>query len=191
MYEYRNSTEGDQIKPVSIGLWSLATLAVIQGSILIINGGRQGQEDGDAWLRDGDDLSHVQATAANGAPAALASGEPLLLLVFDPECGHCRDVVPEWSDWVQSAEPGIRVVAVALARQDAASAFLSTYLWEPELWILGPEDGTPGRRPITTRTPWMFLLDGHGVILYEGHGQRIRDLGSEWAEVLQVRATQP
>jgi len=183
----RNSTEGGQIRPRTAGLSILATLAIIQWYILFSPDGGRGEMD--PWLQEGDTLAQVRATTAKGVPALLASGQPLLLLVFHPECGHCQDVVPIWRDWVQETEPEIRLVAATSARLEAASVFLSTHSWESELWILENQDGTPGKRPVTGRTPWIFLLDGDGVILSEGHGQRIEELGRQWPDILRLRWT--
>ena len=178
------STEVGPIRAGSMGLITLAAVAVIQGFILLsLN---RGKGNGDPWLREGDNLGLIRATTAHGDPAALASGQPLLLLVFHPECGHCQDVVPIWRDWVQTREPTIRVVAATSAHPEAANAFLLSHSWEPVLWIIEPKEGIPARRPVTTRTPWIFLLDGDGVILAEGHGRRIEEIGLRMPGILQL-----
>jgi len=166
-------------------------LAAIQGFVLVKGEGVRGGESGTPWLQSGDALGDVRATTAIGAPTQLATGEPLLLLVFHPECGHCQDVVPLWRDWIQGSEPGVRIATVTLASPEEGAAFLASFDWQPEVWTVEPEAGAAGRRPLSTRTPWLFLLDGNGVVLAEVHGRLIAELAADWPLIMHIRAVQP
>ena len=163
----------------------------MQGFFLIAEREDSGDAPASDWLQSGDSLGEGFATTAPGRRTPLATGEALLLLVFDPQCGHCRDVIPLWREWTADPDPLLPVVTVTAGSRESARAFLTSYGWQPELWTIDPGAGVPGRRPIATRTPWLFLLDGEGVILADGHGRRIQTLAANLKEIMPWRKAHP
>ncbi len=169
----------------------LAGLALIQGWALFGGGVGRGAGANPPWLEKGDTLGDAQIVTAALEPMGLETGSPLLLLVFHPECGHCRDAVPMWRDWIRDFQPNVTIAAVTAGSPEAGTRFLSSFDWHPEVWTVEPEAGPAVHRLLTIRTPWVFLLDEDGVILAEGHGRLIKDLASEWTEVMQFPTGQP
>jgi hypothetical protein len=156
-------------------LFGLALLGMAQ--VLVFgNKWRSLGEPGGAWLQAGDDVSGLHLRDAAGGPAPVASGERTVLLVFDSQCAHCLTVAPAWRAWIGAAPPGLRVIAVSTEPTEAAEAFVEKQAWGVEdVWRVEGRNGSP-EHALTSRTPWVFVLDGEGRILGEGHGSRLAEL---------------
>ena len=146
---------------------------------------------GSPWIEVGDELGEARAVGSGGEVQSFAIGSPLLLFVFEPECGHCRDIAPRWREWAESTMPKVRIVAATTATPEEGRSFLSTFGWHPEVWTVDSGVGPEGRRPLATRTPWLFLLDGNGVVQAEEHGGRIEELAADWSEFLELGTLPP
>jgi thiol-disulfide isomerase/thioredoxin len=157
-------------------LFGLALLALAQ---VLVFGNRWRNRDGptDSWLHAGDDVSAFQFRTSSGRSVSTADGEPTVLLVFDSQCPHCRAVAPAWEAWIRKAPPDLRVVGVSAEPSDAATAFALEQGWGVEVWQVEARTGSPAHA-LTSRTPWVFLLDGEGRIQKEGHGSRLAELTS-------------
>ncbi len=87
------------------------------------------------------------------------------------------------SQWPHS-ELNTRTSAVSLkasraSRPEAsgvAEAYVTRHGWEVDLWTVDSKRRGGAAHALTGRTPWLFLIDGDGVILAEGHGERIDEL---------------
>ena len=106
-----------------------------------------------------------------------ALGEPTVLLVFDSQCAHCLAVAPAWKAWIGNGPPGLRVVGVSTEPLETAGAFAQARGWGVEVWQVEAPTGSLGHA-LTSRTPWVFILDGEGRIQEEGHGSRLAELTS-------------
>ena len=157
-------------------LLSLALLALAQ---VLVFGNRWRNRDGpaDSWLHAGDDVSALRFRTPSGRSGSLAAGEPTVLLVFDSQCPHCRAVAPAWKAWIGAAPPGLRVVGVSTEAPETAAAFARDQGWGVEVWRVEARTGSP-EHALTSRTPWVFVLDGEGRILKEGNGSRLAELTS-------------
>ncbi len=157
-------------------LFGLALLALAQ---VLVFGNRWRNRDGpaDSWLHAGDDLSALQFRTPSGRAVSTARGEPTVLLVFDSQCAHCLAVAPAWKAWIETAPPGLWVVGVSTEPPEAAGAFAQEQGWGVEVWQVEAPTGGPGHA-LTSRTPWVFLLDGEGRIQEEGHGSRLEEITS-------------
>jgi hypothetical protein len=157
-------------------LLGLALLALAQ--VLVFgNRWRNRDEPADSWLHVGDDVSALRFRTPSGRPGSLAGGEPTVLLIFDSQCPHCREVAPAWKDWIGEAPRGLRVVGVSTEPPETAEAFTREQGWGVEVWRVEARTGSP-EHALTSRTPWVFVLDGEGRILKEGHGSRLAELTS-------------
>jgi len=175
----------------TLRLSGLGVFAVIQAGVLLHegSGGETGSDP--AWIESGDTLGAVVAITSTGGRTSLATGAPLLLLVFHSECGHCRELVPVWKDWIQESAPGVRIIAVTREPQQRGIEFLASFGWHPELLTVPPSDGWTKSRALVARTPWAFLLDEDGVILAEAHGRMVSQLADEWPEIMAGGRGQP
>jgi thiol-disulfide isomerase/thioredoxin len=183
--------EGNPIRRSAIIIVGLSLLAAIQGWALLSGVGGQRAGSDPAWPKNGDALGSVQFVGVGSEPAPLATGSPLLLMVFHSGCGHCRDVVPIWRDWIRELKPGVRIAAVTTETREAGALFLASFDWQPEVWTAEPGARSNIQRSLTTRTPWVYLLDGNGVVLAEGHGRLIEDLSADWPEIMRFRISKP
>ena len=157
---------------------TLALLAVAQAAVLgnrVLGGG--GPED---EITVGDDLSAVSLLRADGSPAGLADGRGTLLLVFDPDCPHSREVAAMWRDWLSVGDPGRgRVLALSPAAPASANGYAREQRWRVEVVsIAGATDGN-GVHALTRRAPWVFALDGDGRVLASGHGRKLAEVARE------------
>ena len=126
----------------------------------------------------GDDVSSVVTLGADGTERPLTAEGPSLLLVFHSECGHCRRVAPDWRRWIEEHGTELRVIAISKEEREPAVAYAREHGWEVEVRTV--EVGLLGGREhaLTARTPWLFALDGAGIVIGEGHGSRIDELGA-------------
>ena len=150
----------------------LALLAVLQLAVMA-TGGSLSPRLSSAWIQVGDTLSMVRATDAHGAPVSPTTGEPTVLLVFRSDCGHCQEVAPLWRDWIGSAGRSYRVFALTADPIETASAFVTQYGLDAQVVTVDGRFGRGEAHFLLARTPWVFLLDGEGVIQAQGHGSQI------------------
>ena len=154
----------------------LVLLAVVQIAVL-------GAVRGDAtvgaakWLAPGDQVADIEVLDRTGAPRSLASGQPTLVLVFHSECGHCRRVAPVWRAWLEEHVNDVAVVALSSEPHSSAQAYVTEHAWDVSVRTV-PEASLGSRaHALTSRTPWLFALDGDGFVIAEGHGSRIEEIG--------------
>ena len=130
------------------------------------------------WFTVGDTLADLDLLDSEGGTASLAGGTHVLLLVFHSECGHCQEVAPLWRAWTGTSWGDVRVVAVSSEEPATAEAYAAEQDWNAEVWTVGASRlGGPGHT-LTSRTPWVFVLDPAGVVLAEGQGARIAELAA-------------
>ena len=167
----------NSLKRTDVLLVGLALLAIFQLSVLA---SRKGPWAGSSvsWLQVGDSVTMIRSFDSHGEQAPLANGEPTVLLVFRSDCGHCQAVASLWRDWIGESGQGLGVVAVTSDPLERATAFVSQHSLGVE--VLTVDEGLRGgpSHPLTARTPWVFFLDGAGVVLTHGHGAQIGDIGA-------------
>jgi thiol-disulfide isomerase/thioredoxin len=156
-------------------LLGLVLLAAIQAVVLSSRPDVGGTQD-DPWFTVGDTLSALHPLDSLGRTASFAGGAPTVLLVFHSECGHCQEVAPLWRAWTGTPANDVRVVAVSSEEPATARAYAAEHDWSTEVWTVSASRlGGPGHT-LTSRTPWVFVLDPAGVVLAEGQGSRIAEL---------------
>ena len=148
---------------------ALAALAIIQFAFL----SRPPGADREGYVVVGDDLSGVLVRGADGTPRPLAGQDPLLVLVFDPECEHSQRAAPEWRSWFQSAGEPSHVVALARGSFGEAKKHADANRWTfPVVTVIGDSPGTR-EHALVSRTPWIFALDGRGRVTAQEHGSEL------------------
>ena len=137
------------------------------------------------WLQAGDSLSKVRALGSAGQKVSMATGEPTLLLVFNSDCGYCEDVAPLWKAWTTVPRQGLRAIAISSEPIPSAYQYALGHGWNAEVWTVVADILDVFGYALTRRTPWVFLLDGEGMILAEGHGSRIAEIAGNTADMPQ------
>lgn len=122
------------------------------------------------------DLSAVVAADADGEEQPLGEGGPALVLVFDPECVHTHAVSALWRDWLLTADPDLRIVA--LSESPSAVAYASDAGWPVSVLTIRAEDLGSQARTVVNRTPWVFALDAHGNVVDDGLGSSVSQVAS-------------
>jgi peroxiredoxin len=153
-------------------LLGLAVLAIFQLSILAWGRGLEPELPA-TYLTVGEGLPLPRTTGSGGDQGALGDGEATVLLVFRSDCVHCQRVAPAWRDWLEASKATVDVLAVTSDPPDQARAFISQYGLDVEVISVGEDDLGGRAHALTTRTPWVFLLDGSGEIVAEGHGGQL------------------
>ncbi len=138
----------------------------------------QGRQPVGGGLGVGDDVSEVLSRDESDRPVPLATGRPTLLLVFHSECGHCARVAPVWQDWLEDHRRDVRALAVSSESLESARAYVAEHHWGTEIRTVSAAQLGGAGHALTSRTPWLFVIDTAGVILAEGHGSRIVELGA-------------
>ncbi len=163
-------------------LLGLVLLAVIQAVVLSFKADF-GLTADTPWFTVGDTLSHLQPLDSDGQTASLAGGTPMLVLVFHSECGHCQEVAPLWRAWTGTTWGDVRVVAVSSEEPATAQAYAAEQDWNTEVWTVEASRLGEASHTLTSRTPWVFVLDPSGVILAEGQGARIAELAAVLGDI--------
>lgn len=154
----------------------LALSAMLQAAAIVKSRGESAHADG---VTVGDDLSLMLLESANYTITALEP-QPLLLLIFDPECPHSRHVAPLWSEWLTSDDSRqLAVLGIAPQPITAATAFAREQQWSVRVAsIFAAND------PIMRRTPWVVAVDSAGQVLREEHGRKVAEV-ARW--MLDIR----
>ena len=154
---------------------TLALLAVAQTAAVwkrSVHGGNREDE-----ITAGHDLSAVSLQLADGTLAGLADGRGRLLLVFDPDCAHSRNVAAMWRDWLSAGDPGRdRVLALSSASLPSATAYAREQRWRVGVASIAGEGGGNGLHSLTRRAPWVFAVSGGGRVLATGHGRKLAEV---------------
>ena len=138
------------------------------------------------WVVPGDEISDIQVTDGSDAPMSLATGQPTLVLVFHSECAHCLRVAPEWRRWLDQHRDELSVLAISSEGFETAWSYSSQHEWD--IGVGSVKDTSMGTRghALTSRTPWVFVLDGEGVVVAGGHGGMIEELGDTVLELSEL-----
>ena len=70
------------------------------------------------------------------------------------------------------------MLAVSPETLGPAQAYVERQGWEVEVGVVEPTSSGSLAKALTGRTPWVFITDGNGVIIAEGHGERLEELTS-------------
>jgi hypothetical protein len=129
-----------------------------------------------AWLQAGDTLTGLTVERLGGRNTPLFLGKPTVLLVFGSECTHCLEVAPLWRCWIETNGSDWQVLAVSSEPLEAAQAFAEGQEWGVDVGVVEAGSTVGSASALTGRAPWVFVANGAGVILAEGHGSRIAEL---------------
>ena len=166
-------------KPTLLVVVVLALSAMLQAAAILTSRGASAHADG---VTVGDDLSRMSLEFANRTVTAL-DPQPMLLLIFDPECPHSRHVGPLWSVWLTSDDSReLAVLGIAPQPIAAAAAFAREQHWSVRVAsIVAAND------PIARRTPWVVAVDSAGRVLREKHGRKVAEVARWMLDIRQER----
>lgn len=173
--------EAGKVRASTVGASALFALCVAQGALLISDRERRQEKGGSQALRAGDTVELTGIPDGSKSGKRLSGEDGFVFLVFDPECVHCRAVIPLWREWARRRESTLRISAVTSASEETASAFLREFDWKPQIWAGEGGQISAPPLPLTRRTPWVFVLDANGIVVAEGHGRWIESLAEESA----------
>jgi len=129
-----------------------------------------------AWLQAGATISGLMVERSEGRNTPLLLGKPTVLLVFSSQCPHCLEVAPLWRSWIETNGSDWEVLAVFSEPFEAAKAFAEGQEWEVDVGVVEAGSTAGSASALVGRAPWVFVANGTGVILAEGHGSRIVEL---------------
>ena len=129
-----------------------------------------------SWLQAGDTLSGFRVERSGGRNTPLLLGKPTVVLVFGSECQHCLEVAPLWRSWIETNGSDWEVLAVSSEPFEVAQAFAENQEWGVEVGVVEAGSTVGSASALTGRAPWVFVANGAGVILAEGHGNRLAEL---------------
>lgn len=122
--------------------------------------------------RDGIDKGSVAPdftlTDQQGAAHRLSaySGQPVLLLFGSPHCSPCRTLLPQLHDWA-GAHRDVAVLWLNAASPEESLKFVSDTGATLPVLSFAPEENLMDSYRVRV-TPFMFLLDGKGVVRAKG-----------------------
>ena len=164
---------------ITIGI--LSSLAVVQLLLLVYLHLHPHQPRApERGLVTGDTLSWIDGLNANGSPVHLSlstASRPLVVLAFDSECTHCETVAPAWKEWLDR-DHGADLVAVSRNAPGVAVRYGERHGWRVRVVADAASQNSAASARLLDRTPWIYLLDIGGEILFEGHGSRTAEVDS-------------
>lgn len=148
---------------------ALAILAGVQFSLLAdrLGPGSAGH------VAIGDDLSGIRVGADGGGSSPL--GKFQLVLVFDPECAHSRQVAPQWGRFLRDPDRPTGVLAVAPGPLEAAARHAEAHGWQVPVATMGRFGLGSREHKLVSRTPWVFALRD-GRVVAQGHGYELAEV---------------
>ena len=161
------------LRPSKGLLVAMGAVAVAQIAAFGIQGPRA---ESPRFVTAGQDLGSVVVRQTDGLPQQLGMVGPALLLVFDPECAHSRQIASVWSDWLKATSTHHRVVAVSSGTVSEAAAYARASDWPVQVVAIDLANGLEQSRALVSRTPWVFAIDDQGRVLDEGHGSRLEEV---------------
>lgn len=173
-------------------LVGLATIALVQAGMLVVSAGAPAITPG-TRPTVGDVVGALAAAPAVGQPVAFASqsSEPTLLMVFHSECGHCKRVAPAWRDWLERDHDGLRILAVTTEPAEVGVAYAREHGWRVTAASVSIGELGSTAHGLMSRTPWLFLLDGDGVIRFEAQGANLDALDAAIQGIGTAAADRP
>lgn len=152
-------------------MYGLAAIAVAQITILAFVG--NGSAGGASTIGPGYDFGSVEVLDQDSVFSRLATGVPMLVLVFHSECRHCQALAPTWAEWLRDRPSTIKVLAVSREPPADALAYAMGHGWEVEVRsVVLRSIGGPARN-LVRRTPWVFALDAQGTVVAAAHGSEV------------------
>jgi len=155
----------------------LVTALLVQGAVLLQRtSGRASPSVPIPDLVTGSQVDEVRLRDAGGVVADLRPGHgaaPTVVLAFSSTCRFCDDVAGSWRDLL-GRSGGVPVIAISDERAEQAAGYAERHGWEVDVRVTDrprPEV----ERAIVKRTPWVFVIDGGGRIVYDGHGERLEE----------------
>lgn len=158
-------------------VWGFTLLAVVQISVLVTT-----HSSSAAAVQNGHDFSQVEVLDRDSIVSTLATGEPTLVLVFHSSCVHCTAVAPTWSAWLTDGRPKPAVIAVSSESHADGLAYAEHYGWKLAVRsAVVPLIGGQAR-VLVRLTPWVYGLDGGGIVVATGHGSEVDRVATELME---------
>jgi methylamine dehydrogenase accessory protein MauD len=106
----------------------------------------------------------IELPDLNGAPISLRNfrGERVVVLFWNPECGFCREILPDlraWENHPPTETPKVLIISTGTEEANREMGLSSPVLLDEEL-VVGSAFGAPG-------TPSAVLIDEQGQIASE------------------------
>lgn len=130
----------------------LVILALVQAYLLgtsVVVGGPEPI----SWVQTGDSLAGLVAVGGQGGELAVGKGRPMVLLVFNSNCGPCGTVAGAWASWMESTDTRLPVNAVSAESLEAVMTFGAAHGWTADVWSVAGGDPAGIDRAVTRRTP--------------------------------------
>lgn len=103
-----------------------------------------------------------------GAPAQGA-----VVLAFHPECEHSVAISRDWAQWIGAlSDDGTEVIVLTRADPELAEIHRARVGWA--IPVESVEQGSP-LAGMAGRTPWIYVLNRDGELVFQGHGNRWRE----------------
>ena len=103
-----------------------------------------------------------------------------------PRAAHSRRVASQWSDRLKGTRAeDYRVLAVSRGTLSEPIRYARAKDWAVQVVIVDPASGLEESRALTSRTPWVFAIDGEGRVLDEGHGSRLEEVAAACGRIPQ------
>ena len=159
-----------------VGILTQALILVVRAQVKVAPGiPRVGAQVGDTFPSlTGYDTMGSRKTI----PLADNLRTATVLYVFHPDCAYSENVAQAWGLHFADSrgDTTVRKIAVTGDSPAAAASYAARFDWPVELLSLPQLRRTDQEHSLLSKTPWLFVLDSHGVIRRQAHGTELNQL---------------
>lgn len=163
---------------LSVALVAAAAVQIAFITSRLVGSNSEPTDTDEIALQVGDSLVGLESRPLSPFSEPLkVAGEPIVLAIFNSKCPWCDSISGDWATWLASERP-YRVIGLTTDEASNAEDYITTNGWKIETFLLEPT------RPLTAetempllleyrvsgRTPWLFVTDESGIVVYEDHG---------------------
>lgn len=155
-----------------VSLTTLVIFAVLQVNLLLGRANPANHEV-DA-LTSGNRVPPIVGLDETSTPVRIdwADTSITILFAFHSKCPFCDDVAPAWREWLETFRGG-RIVLISNDLPRDALEYRRAHSWPGTIITLTPRSSTDLASRLTGKTPWIYIVDQAGQLLYEGHGANL------------------
>lgn len=126
----------------------------------------------------GDTLTELVGVDENGSATVVdirtGTQAATVIYAFHSKCVFCHDVAPTWSShFATAATESVQRVALTRDPPEQAVAYAQRFQWNVSIISVSEADLADRVLPFASRTPWLFVFDGAGVLRLQAHGSEL------------------
>ncbi|MCU0617694.1 MAG: hypothetical protein MUD17_11525 [Gemmatimonadaceae bacterium] len=126
-------------------------------------------------------LALVNRDGTPSRPLALTGGTSYTaLLAYDDRCAWCDSIAGVWSAELLRPPANVNVVLLSSSEPQAALEYAVRHQWNARVMHVDTSGSRHLERYVTSRTPWIYVVDPAGKLVVSQHGALLGEIFSEY-----------